>query len=61
MHFSAALAAYGGSQARGQMGAVAARSTPEPQPRLQPTLQLTATSDPTVSLWILARFASAEP
>ena len=49
-HFRAALTAYGGSQARGQIGAVVvglchshnARS----QPHLQPTPQLIATPDP---------------
>ena len=47
----AAPAAYGGSQARGRIGAVAtglrqSHSNAESEPRLQPTLQLTATPDP---------------
>ena len=47
----AAPAAYGGSQARGQIGAVAAgirqsHSNAGYEPRLQPTPQLTATLDP---------------
>jgi len=46
----AALAAYGGSQARGLIGAVAAslhqsHSNAGPEPRLQPTPQLMATPD----------------
>ena len=46
----AALAAYGGSQARGQIGAVAAsrrqrHSNAGPKQCLQPTPQLTATLD----------------
>ena len=46
----AALAAYGGSQARGQIGAVAtsllqSHSNAGSEPRLQPTPQLTATLD----------------
>ena len=55
--FRAALAAYGGSQVRGLIGAVAAGPTPEPQQHhshsnttsklcLQPIPQLTATPDP---------------
>ena len=44
-------AAYGGSQARDQMGATAAglrhnHSSTESKPHLQPTLQVTATPDP---------------
>ena len=47
----AAPAAYGGSQATGPIGAVAAglhqsHSNMEPELRLQPTLQLTAMLDP---------------
>ena len=47
----AALAEYGGSQARGLIGAVAAslhqsHSNAESEPRLQPTPQLTAMPDP---------------
>ena len=47
----AALAAYGGSQARGRIGAIAAglrqsHSNVGSEPRLQPTPQLTAMSDP---------------
>ena len=47
----AALAAYGGSQARGPIGAVAtglrqSHSNAGSEPRLQPTPQLTATPDP---------------
>ena len=47
----AALAAYGGSQARGLIGGVAAglcqsHSNTGSEPRLQPTPQLTATLDP---------------
>ena len=43
--------AYGGSQARGRIGAVAAslrqsHSNAESEPHLQPTPQLTATPDP---------------
>ena len=52
LFFSRALpAAYGGSQARGLMGAVAAslhhsHSNARSEPRLQPTPQLTAMLDP---------------
>ena len=47
----AAPAAYGGSQARGGIGAVAtglrqSHSNAGSEPRLQPTPQLTATPDP---------------
>ena len=47
----AAPAAYGGSQARGPIGAVAAglhhsHSNAESEPHLQPTPQLMATPDP---------------
>ena len=47
----AAPKAYGGSQARGQIGAVAAslyhsHSNIGSKPRLRPTPQLTATQDP---------------
>ena len=47
----AAPAAYGGSQARYLIGAVASglrqsHSNPGSEPRLQPTPQLTATLDP---------------
>ena len=47
----AAPVAYGGAQARGQIGAVAAslcqiHSNAGSEPRLQPTPQLTATPDP---------------
>ena len=47
----AAPLAYGGSQARGQIGAVATglrynHSNARTEPSLQPTLQLTATPDP---------------
>ena len=46
-----ALSAYGGSQARGRIGAVAAslrqsHSNVGSEPHLQPTPQLTATLDP---------------
>ena len=49
--FRASPTAYGGSQARGRIGAVAAglrqsHSNTGPEPRLQPTPQLTATLDP---------------
>ena len=48
--FRATLAAYGGSQARGPIGAVAAAYTTAThagsQPRLRPTPQLTAMLDP---------------
>ena len=48
----AAPAAYGGSQARGRIGAVApglcqSHSNAGSEPSLQPTPQLTATPDPT--------------
>ena len=47
----ATLVAYGSSQARGQIGAIAAglrqsHINAGSEPRLQPTLQLTATPDP---------------
>ena len=47
----AAPAAYGGSQARGQIGALASglhhsHSSVKSEPRLQPTPQLPATPDP---------------
>ena len=47
----AAPAAYGGSQARGRIGAIAtglrqSHSNAGSEPRLQPTPQLTATPDP---------------
>ena len=51
--FRAAPEAYGGSQARGRIGAVAAslqhshsHSNTRSEPRLQPISQLTATPDP---------------
>ena len=49
--FRAAPAAYGGSQARGLLGAVAAglhqsHSNAGSEPSLRPTPQLTATPDP---------------
>ena len=49
--FRAAPAAYGGSQARGRIGAVAAslrhsHSNARSKPRLRPTSQLTAMPDP---------------
>ena len=49
--YRAALAAYGGSQARGRIRAVAAglchsHSNARLEPRLQPTPQLTAKLDP---------------
>ena len=49
--FRAAHMAYGSSQARGQIGAIAAglrqsHSNAGSEPCLQPTLQLTATLDP---------------
>ena len=49
--FRAAPAAYGGTQARGRIGAVAASSHHShshagSEPRVQPTPQLTATLDP---------------
>ena len=49
--FRAALVAYGGSQARGQIGAAVAglhqrHSDDESEPRLQPTPQPTAMPDP---------------
>ena len=52
----AALSAYGGSQARGLIGAVAAglrqsHSNAGSQPRLQPTPQLTATPDRQATEW----------
>ena len=50
-HFGAAPAAYGGSQTRGPLGAVAtslphSHSHTGSGPRLQPTPQLTAMQDP---------------
>ena len=50
-HFRATLAAHGGSQARGRIGAAASglhhsHSNVGSEPRLQPTAQLTAMSDP---------------
>ena len=72
----AAPAAYGDSQARGQIRAVAAglhhsHSNARSEQQLQPTPQLTATArslthrarsriEP-VSSWLLVRFFSAEP
>ena len=67
--------AYGGSQARGPIGAVAtglhhSHSNARSKLNLRPTLQLTATPilnplsearDRTASSWILVRFVSAEP
>ena len=64
--------AYGGSQARGRIGAVAAglhhsHSNARSGPRLRPTPQLTATPDPRPtgrgqrSSWILVRFVSTVP
>ena len=49
--FRAISSAYGSSQARGQLGAVAAslhdsHSSARSEPRLQPTPQLTETLDP---------------
>ena len=49
--FRVAPMAYGSSQARGRFGAMAAglchcHSSARSKPRLQPTVQLTATSDP---------------
>ena len=49
--FRAAPTAYGGSQARGQMGATTAslhhsHSNTGSEPRLQPTAQLMVTPDP---------------
>ena len=49
--FRAALAAYGGSQARGRIGTTAAglhhsHSNAGSEPHLRPTPQLTATPDP---------------
>ena len=49
--FRAASAAFGDSQARGRVGAVAANlrhshSNEKSEPRLQPTLQLTAMPNP---------------
>ena len=49
--FKASLVAYGGSQARSQIGATAAslchsHSNVGSEPHLQPTAQLTATPDP---------------
>ena len=51
LSFRAALAAYGGSQAKGQIGPVAAglrhsHSNAGSEPHLWPTPQLTATPDP---------------
>ena len=51
LSFRATLAAYGGSQVRGQIGAVAAglrqsHSNAGSEPRLRPTPQLTAMLDP---------------
>ena len=70
----AAPAAYGGSQARGQIGAAAANlhhshSNVESEPHLQPTPQLTAMPDPPPtkpgiepgSSWILVGFVTTEP
>ena len=74
--FRAVPIAYGGSQARGWIGAVTAglchsHSNLGSKLRLQPTPQLSATLDPfihlarpgieTVSSWMLVRFISSEP
>ena len=74
--FRATPAAYGGSQARSQIGAAAAgihrsHSNARRKPDLQPIPQLMAVPDPQftergqgielVSSWILVRFISAEP
>ena len=50
-HFRVAPVAYGGSKARGQIGAIAtdlhhSHSKASSKPCLQPTPQLTATPDP---------------
>ena len=54
--FRAPPAAYGGSQARGPIGATAAslcqsHSNARSKPRLRPTPQLTATPDPSPTEW----------
>ena len=74
--FRVASVAYGGSQARGQIRAVAAglchnHSNARSKPCLRRTPQLMATPDPLIhssrpgikpaSSWILVRFISAEP
>ena len=76
LFFRAAPAAYGGSQARGRIGAVAAglyhsHSNARSKPCLQPTLQLRGTmgslthwARPGIKLvtsWFLVRFVSAVP
>ena len=65
--FWAAPMAYGGSLARGQIGATAGglchgHSNTRSEPRLRPTPQLTATlgMEPETS-WLLVRFVFAEP
>ena len=68
----AAPSAYGGSQTRGQIGAIAtslSHSNTGSDRRLQPTPQLLATPDPQTTeqgqrikpIWILVRFISTEP
>ena len=74
--FRAAPEAYGGSQARGQIGAAAvglhhSHSDARSKPHLQPTPQLTARPDPLTHCvrpgseasfsWILVRFVITEP
>jgi len=73
--FRAAPVAYGDSQARGPIGAVAAglrqsHSDKGSEPRLRPTPQLTATrilnplreaKDQPASSWVLVRLVSTEP
>ena len=62
-------AAYGGSQARGQIGTAAdslhhSHSNAESEPHLQPTPQLSHWARPgveSVSSWVLVGFAAAEP
>ena len=46
LFFRAGVAAYGGFQAKGRVGAVAGHSNAGYEPCLQPTPQLTATPDP---------------
>ena len=59
-------AAYGGSQARGQMGAIAAsphhsHSNAGSEPFLKPTLQFTAMPDPFFFFFVFLPFSSAAP
>ena len=71
LSFRAVPTAYGGSQARGRIGAAAtglhhSHSSARSEMHLQPIPQVTATLDPEPTergqgLWMLVRFVSAEP